>query len=106
MNPDFVFEPAGEGCFAMHGELSFNTVPGVSASVGERLWQTESVVLDLDGVTRTDSAGLALLIEWIRSARRKNRKIVFRNIPEQMMIMARVVGLDRLLPTDETHKSG
>ena len=106
MNPDFVFEPAGEGCFTMRGELSFNTVPKVSASVGDRLWKTDSVILDLDGITRTDSAGLALLIEWIRSARRRNRKIVFRNIPEQMMVMAKVVGLDSLLPTDEPYKPG
>ena len=106
MNPEFVFESAGEGHFTMRGELSFKTVPGVAASVGNRLWQTDSVILDLDGITRTDSAGLALLIEWIRSARRKNRTIVFRNIPQQMMVMARVVGLDRLLPTDEPYRNG
>ena len=106
MNPDFAFESAGEGRFTMRGELSFNTVPRISVSVGDQLWKTDSVVLDLDGITRTDSAGLALLIEWIRSARQKNRKIVFHNMPEQMMVMARVVGLDRILPTDETYKSG
>jgi len=62
------------------------------------LWQAESVTLDLASVTRTDSAGLALLVEWIRIAHRRKKMIQFRNIPEQMMAVAEVVGLDSLLP--------
>lgn len=99
MNPEFTIEESSAGCFVMRGELSFNTVPEVLASVGGKLWKADRIVLDLDGITRTDSAGLALLIEWIRSARRRHTIIVFHNIPEQMMVMAKVVGLDKLLPT-------
>jgi len=84
--------------FVLRGELSFSTVMDLSRRSAELLWQAESVTLDLAGVSRTDSAGLALLVEWIRVAHRKEKTIQFRNIPEQMMAVAEVVGLDSLLP--------
>lgn len=89
---------AGSGVYALYGELSFNTVMGLSRRSADLLWLTDDVVLDLVAVTRTDSAGLALLVEWIREARRRGKAIHFRNIPAQMMAMAEVVGLDNLLP--------
>jgi phospholipid transport system transporter-binding protein len=90
---------AGEaGTFVLRGELSFSTVAALLQQSGNMLWQTDQVTLDLEGVTRTDSAGLALLVEWLRIARRKGKTIHFRNIPRQMMAVAEVVGLDRLLP--------
>lgn len=91
-------ESVGAGSFVLRGELSFDTVMGLSRRSAKLLWQTEEVVLDLGAVTRTDSAGLALLVEWIRAARRSKKTILFRNIPAQMMAVAEVVGLDSLLP--------
>lgn len=84
--------------FVLRGELSFATVTDLSKRSAEMLWQAERVTLDLAGVTRTDSAGLALLVEWLRLAHRKDKAIQFRNIPQQMMAVAQVVGLDELLP--------
>jgi len=84
--------------FVLRGELSFFTVTDLSKRSAELLWRAEQVTLDLAGVTRTDSAGLALLVEWLRLAHRKGKAIQFRNIPQQMMAVAQVVGLDKLLP--------
>lgn len=84
--------------YVLRGELSFSTVTDLSRRSAELLWRAEQVTLDLAGVTRTDSAGLALLVEWLRLAHRKGKVIQFRNIPPQMMAVAQVVGLDRLLP--------
>jgi len=98
MNDACLIEPAASGAFVLRGELSFSTVMDVSRRSADLLWQGEAVTLDLAGVTRTDSAGLALLVEWIRIARRNGTTIWFRNIPEQMMAVAAVVGLDSLLP--------
>jgi len=93
-----VIEPSGPDSFLLRGDLSFSTVMDLSRQSIGMLWQGETVTLDLTGVTRTDSAGLALLVEWLRVARRKGKTIRFRNIPEQMMAVAQVVGLDSLLP--------
>jgi phospholipid transport system transporter-binding protein len=86
------------GTFVLRGELSFSTVTSLMQQSAQLLWQADQLTLDLDGVTRTDSAGLALLIEWLRIARHKGKTIQFRNIPRQLMAVAEVVGLDRLLP--------
>lgn len=91
-------DSAGEGTFILRGELSFATVSELAKKSAGLLWRSEQVTLDLDGVTRTDSAGLALLVEWLRAARRQGKAIQFRNIPRQMMAVAEVVGLDKLLP--------
>lgn len=45
------------------GELSFATVPGVLPQIGKLL---SAGTLDLSGVTRADSAGVALLLELRR----------------------------------------
>ncbi len=55
-------------------------------------------VVDLAGVDRIDSAGLALLVEWLRQAKRKGIAIHFRNIPARMLAIATVCGLEQILP--------
>lgn len=81
------------------GELSFASAP-VLLEQGAALLAGHGgrIRLDLGGVTRADSAGLALLIEWLRIARRRQLAIEFRNIPPQLLAIARVSGLDRILP--------
>ncbi|MFU8797139.1 MAG: STAS domain-containing protein [Gammaproteobacteria bacterium] len=54
-------------------------------------------IIDLQQVTRADSAGVALLIEWIRFAKQQNRSIQFEHLPEQLLTLMRVSGLDILL---------
>jgi len=59
-----------------------------------------SIYIDLQAVERSDSAGLALLIEWLRVARHLNKTITFRNIPPQMHAIAQVSGLEEILPLE------
>jgi anti-anti-sigma regulatory factor len=58
------------------------------------------ISIDLAGVTRSDSAGLALLIEWLRESEQLGKTITFLNMPAQMQSIARVCGLDGILPAD------
>ncbi len=46
-----------------------------------------------------DSALLALLLAWLREARLHDRTLVFTNLPESLRTIARLYGVDRLLPT-------
>lgn len=55
-------------------------------------------VVDLAEVRRIDSAGLALLVEWLRQAQRKGISIHFKNIPSQMWSIVTVYGLEEILP--------
>lgn len=88
----------GDGRLAIAGDLSFDTVP--------RLWQRwralaegrASLDIDLSAVQRSDSAGLALLIEGLRRARQTGQSIRFFNIPDQLLAIARASGLEAVLP--------
>jgi phospholipid transport system transporter-binding protein len=95
-------DPERAGTYLVGGELGFATVPTLLERGREMFdgGSNASLELDLGGVTRVDSAGLALLIEWLKVARRAGRGIVYVNVPEQMMAMAQVSGLEGVLPLE------
>lgn len=93
----FNVERRGEGLYAVSGELTFDTVPAVWQET--RDWFTEggAVVIDLAGVNRADSAGLALLLEWLRGAERRDARVAFEHLPVQIQAMAHLTALESVL---------
>jgi len=59
--------------------------------------------VDLGEVTELDSAALALLLAWLREARAKQREVAFANLPESLQTIARLYGVDGLLPLAASH---
>jgi phospholipid transport system transporter-binding protein len=55
--------------------------------------------VDLGGVGESDSAGLALLIEWLRMAKQSGKEIHFANVPEQIEALARISEVEDLIGT-------
>ncbi len=91
-------EPAGAGEFRIHGDLVFETV-GDLLPAGEALFRDHrSLRLDLSGVGDSDSAGIALLLEWLAAARRRGGRIQFLGLPDSMLRIARLSNLEPLLP--------
>lgn len=87
------------GHFQLVGDLSFTTVPQVYLETDTLFGSPEAaLVLDLSRVGRTDSAGLALLVEWLRQARRLHKNMHFRAIPEQLLAIAEASGVEAVLP--------
>ena len=91
-------QPGGNGRLEIRGELSFASVPALWGACRTRCLAGDAIDVDLGRVSRSDSAGLALLIEWLREAQRSGASLRFFNIPAQMLEMARVSGLDQILP--------
>lgn len=87
----------GGGRWLLTGELDFATVPGLLDGDGRDLAESASEV-DLAGVTRADSAGLALLIAWTRARTQVGKPIRFTHVPAQLLSIARVCGLEDILP--------
>ena len=90
---------AGEGRFVVTGELTFATardarVVGMLALEGSR---AERIVVDCSGVTRADSAGLAVLLDWLAWGRRKSRAVLLTNLPESLVAIARISEVESLL---------
>ncbi|MFP4132090.1 MAG: STAS domain-containing protein [Thiohalospira sp.] len=85
---------ATEQGYRLSGPLTFATVPELArmeAPGGE---------VDLGGVTRADSAGLALLLDWLAGARRSAIPLEFHHLPAQLDAIARVSGIVEVLDHD------
>ncbi len=80
------------------GILTYATVPELLTQQKALLAYAETLEVDLQGISKSDSAGIALLIAWIRALREEERSIVFLNLPKQLQAMARVSGLEGILP--------
>ena len=86
------------GRLAINGELTFASVPSLWERCCDRFSGNAKLDIDLSGVQRSDSAGLALLVECVRQAHQTGKSIRFFNIPAQMLAIARVSSLDQVLP--------
>ena len=93
----FAVTVAGDGTLRVSGRLTFDTVEAVRAAV--RAAQAsprgggEIVTFDLDAVEQADSAGLALLVEWQRTARRERGRIHFRGASPALRAIAGMCGV-------------
>jgi phospholipid transport system transporter-binding protein len=54
--------------------------------------------VDLGEVGELDSSALALLLAWLREAKRRDRGLVFTNLPQGLTTIARLYGVADLLP--------
>lgn len=91
-------EQQSPGHWRISGVLSFATVPALSDR-GDALFDGQAQVdIDLSQVQRSDSAGVALLVEWMGEARRRAVTIRYLNLPAQMLAIVRVTSLDQILP--------
>lgn len=84
---------------ALRGALGFDTVPDLLARGADWVRATPGpLTIDLAAVERIDSAGLALLVEWVNRA--QGRTVRFANVPEQARQLVRVYGLSAALGLD------
>jgi phospholipid transport system transporter-binding protein len=85
----------GPGHFIVDGDLTFSAMDKKAVSSFAFLTTTKQITIDLGSVGNADSAGLALMIEWIKYTRSKRVQLRFRNIPEQLLNLAKLSGLDK-----------
>ena len=87
----------GEGNFALSGDMSFETAEQILRASEKSFPKASTVEVDLSGVVNTDSAGLALLLEWMSWANRSDTRVQFTAIPEKVLAIAQTAELDNLL---------
>ncbi len=85
----------GAGYFLVDGDLTFSTIGKKTVKSLEFLSSAKEITLDLSGVVTTDSAGLALMIEWVKYARGNRIQVTFKKIPQQLLNLAKLSGLDK-----------
>ena len=97
----FELKDLGEGRFALNGEMTFETAERILLSSEDPFEQHTRIEVDLGGVTKSDSAGLALLLEWITWANHTVREIRFLEMPERVLAIARTTEVEQLLKAGE-----
>jgi len=97
----FELKDLGEGRFELSGEMTFETAERILLESEEPFEQHTRIEVDLAGVTRADSAGLALLLEWITWANHTVREIRFLSMPERVVAIARTTEVEQLLKRGE-----
>ncbi|MCI0653953.1 MAG: STAS domain-containing protein [Methylococcaceae bacterium] len=98
---DAAIEKTDNG-FSINGEMSFATVHRLLEASSSLNFSRKPVIeIDLGRVSRADSAGLALMVEWMAQAKRGNTDIRFRNMPKQMREIAGTTEVDKILPLGE-----
>ena len=65
---------------------------------GRRHLAEGAATVDLSAVTELDSSALALLLAWLRDAKAGGRAVAFANLPESLQTIARLYGVEDLLP--------
>lgn len=88
----------GAGRFALEGELVFRTVMPLDHAARKPFAKLKEVDVDLVGVTRCDSAALALLLEWAGRAQRGGSVLRYRNLPAALLAIAAISEVEDLLP--------
>lgn len=83
------------------GELNFATVMTLWKESLGMLAAHDVLHFDFARVRSSNSAGLALLLEWLKYARSHQKKIFFKNIPAKLASIIDVAGLHAILDLKE-----
>ena len=95
--PGFAIERIAPDRLRASGELGFATAAHALRAGIEQIGRDGEQVVDLSGVTAGDSAGVAVLVEWISAAAAMGMGLRYENVPAQMLAIARISDLEDLL---------
>ena len=90
---------AGDGRWALTGNLDFTTVPQVWPALERVLGRGQPVSLSLGRVGHTNSAGLVMLIEALDVAQRAGSSLSLVDIPAELHDLARMSSCEDLITT-------
>jgi len=84
------------------GNLSFYNVMSVYEKSLSQLDACPELNFNFSELQSSDSSGLALIMEWIRLAKQRNKPIRFSHLSDDLLSIASVSGLIKLIPKAET----
>jgi len=84
------------GEFQLSGIIDFDSVPQLLQQSQALFFNNHDITVNLCGVEQSNSAGLALIIHWLRLARDKNLRVQFKNIPSHLQEIAKISGIESL----------
>ena len=94
---DFSLSRTAPDRLAASGALVFETAARALREGTALIVDQGEQVVDLGGIAEGDSAGLAVLVEWLATARARGVGLRYENLPEQLLAIAKISDLDGLL---------
>jgi len=92
------FVEVSSGLYRLEAPLTFATVTSLYRPGLERIAAAAAELeFDLQGVAASDSAGLALLIDWLAEARARQRSLRYRRPPQGLLALARLSEVEPLI---------
>lgn len=85
----------------LDGVLDFSSVPQLAGKLPALFQRRQPLTVDLSGVSRSDSAGMALLLEMQRLARESQCRLTLRHLPQSLRNIIRMSELDSVLPLSD-----
>lgn len=95
----FTLTPATAGHCVAQGQLTFATARGARqlGLTALRGAGTGAVEIDCGAVGLADSAGLAVLLDWLSAAKGAGQALRYAHLPEDLVALARISEVDELL---------
>lgn len=95
----FEIRAEAPGRFAARGLLTFATARRAWELGLATLRATHQAELEVDcsGITAADSAGLAVLLDWLAAVRREGRSLRYRHLPGSLLSIAAISDVSELL---------
>lgn len=87
------------GRLAARGALTFASARR-ARSEGLHALRTSSardLEIDCGGIAHSDSAGLAVLLDWMAAMKGEGRPLCFANLPAGLLAVARISGVEEML---------
>lgn len=86
----------------LEGPVTFQTVPCLH-QLAHQFATVKPIpeIIDLQNVSQADSSALALLLEWQGWAQQHQHQFKLINVPSGLQALARVMGIDQILPMEE-----
>jgi len=93
-NADVKFE---QDQFVLSGDLDFSNVVRVYQKALSQFNSQATLVFNFADLKTSNSAGIALMVEWLRAAKRQNKQVEFRNVSPQLQAIIKAARLDFLV---------
>ncbi|CBL44222.1 STAS domain protein [gamma proteobacterium HdN1] len=91
-------EKLSDSAWTLRGDIKYANAVEIREQ-GERLLESsaQSVGVDLSGMTSATSVAISVLLCWLRAAQKRGKSLSFNHLPQNLLDVARVSGLDKLL---------
>jgi phospholipid transport system transporter-binding protein len=98
IDAEAAFVRLGTDAYRLEAALTFATVPALHARGLARIDAAGGELqFDLQQVSATDSAGLALLIDWLAAAKAHQRTLRYVQPPETLRALAKLSDVESLI---------